>query len=172
MVGVTLETSIEDQIVLKAFQALQKALQNTTPVMRAIGTGLVRNVHDRFEAAVDPDGNPWAPLHPAYAPLKRGPGILREAGMRGGLMGSITFLASPDAVEVGTNKIHARVHQEGATIVPVKASHLVFRLASGVVKAKSVTIPARPYLGIGPEDERVIAETVTDALDRATPTKP
>lgn len=169
MAGVTLETSIvDDKLVLKAFKALQKALQNTTPVMRAIGVGLVRNVHDRFEAAVDPWGNPWAALHPAYAPLKRGPGILREAGMRGGLMGSITFAAGPDSVEVGTNKIYARVHQLGATIVPVQASHLVFRLAGGVVRAKSVTIPARPYLGIGPEDERVIAETVTDALDRAT----
>lgn len=169
MAGVTLEVSIDDKLVLKAFTALSKKLSgDTTPVMRAIGFGLVQNVHDRFEAAVDPQGQPWEPLNPSYAAAKRGPGILREAGMRGGLMGSITFSAGPDAVEVGTNKIYAAVHQFGATIVPVKASHLVFRIGNQVVKAKSVTIPARPFLGISAEDERTIAETVTDALDRAT----
>lgn len=169
MAGVTLETSIDDKQVLKAFASLSKALHgNTTPVMRAIGVGLVRNVHDRFEAAVDPQGQPWQKLNPAYAAAKRGPGILRESGMRGGLMGSITFAASPDTVEVGTNKIYAAVHQFGVTITPVKASHLVFRIGDQVVKAKSVTVPARPYLGISAEDERTIAETVTDALDRAT----
>lgn len=172
MAGVTLETSIDDKLVLKAFKALQKAQQNTTPVMEAIGKKLVVNVHDRFDAAVDPRGKPWAPLNPGYAAGKKGAGILRESGMRGGLMGSITFVAGPDTVEVGTNKPYGAVHQFGATIVPVRGTHLRFVIGGKPVYARSVTIPARPYLGIGPEDERVIAETVTDALDRATPTKP
>lgn len=169
MTGVTLETSIDDKQVLKAFTALSRVLSgNTTPIMRAIGVGLVRNVHDRFEAAVDPQGQPWKPLNPAYAAAKRGPGILRERAMRGGLMGSITFNAGPDTLELGTNKIYAAAHQFGVVITPVKASHLVFRIGNQVIKARSVTIPARPFLGISAEDERTIAEGVTDALDRAT----
>lgn len=166
MSGATLETTIDDKLVLKAFGALRRAMGDTTPVMRAIGVGLVEGTHQRFESATDPQGQPWAALNPDYAPTKRGPGILRESAMRGGLMGSITFRASPGSVEVGTNKIYAAVHQFGATIQPREASHLVFRLASGVVHARSVTIPARPFLGISKADEATIAETVTDALDR------
>jgi len=82
-------------------------------------------------------------------------------------MGSITHRASQDSVEVGTNKIHAAVHQFGATIVPTQAEHLRFMLGGRLVKADSVTIPARPYVGVSAEDGRMIEETVVDALDRA-----
>ncbi|MDC7787976.1 phage virion morphogenesis protein [Rhodoplanes sp. TEM] len=169
MAGATLETTIDDAVVLKAFAALQRLMTDTTPVLRAIGTGLVENTHTRFEEARDPQGNAWAALNPDYAPLKRGPGTLRESAMRGGLMGSITFRAARDSVEVGTNKIYAAVHQFGATIEPVKASHLVFRLASGLQFRDSVTIPARPFLGISKADEETIADTIADAIDRRTP---
>lgn len=167
--GAMLTTEIDDKLVKKAFNALSKALAgNTTPVMAAIGTALVRNVHDRFAAAVDPSGMAWAPLNPGYAAGKKGPGILREGHIRSGLMGSITFVASPGTVEVGTNKPYAAAHQFGVTIKPVHGTHLRFMIGGKPVYARSVTIPARPYLGISAEDERTIAETVTDALDRAT----
>ncbi|MFG1466572.1 phage virion morphogenesis protein [Xanthobacter sp. DSM 24535] len=167
MSGVTLETTIDAGDALRAFRALQAVMSNTTPVMRAIGVGLREGTHTRFQTATDPDGNPWAALNPDYAALKRGPGILRESAMRGGLMGSITFRATHNTVEEGTNQIYGAVHQFGATITPKNASHLVFRLASGVVMADSVTIPARPYLGISAEDEVMIVETLIDAADRA-----
>lgn len=168
MAGVTLETSVDDKLVLRAFRALSNALSgNTTPVMEAIGRKLVDNVHDRFAAAVDPSGGAWAPLDPGYAASKKGAGILRESGMRGGLMGSITFVASPGTVEVGTNKPYAAAHQFGATIKPVHGTHLRFMIGGKPVYARSVTIPERPYLGISAEDERTIAEAVIDALDRA-----
>lgn len=167
MSGATLETTVVSQAAQLAFKKLRLLMTDTTPVMRAIGVALVEEVHTRFERAVDPQGNPWKPLLPDYAAMKRGPGILRESAMRGGLMGSITFKANHESVEVGTNKIYAAVHQFGATIRPVHAPFLVFRLASGVVHADSVTIPARPFLGIGPSDERAIFEVLDDAVDRA-----
>lgn len=167
MAGITLETKVVGDAAIRAFRQLARVMGDTTPVLRVIGTGLVEGTHTRFEQAVDPDGNPWAPLNPVYAAGKRGPGILRESAMRGGLMGSITYRARADAVEVGTNKIYAAVHQFGATIRPVKATHLVFRLGAGVVQADSVTIPARPFIGISAEDARMIEETLVDALDRA-----
>ncbi len=167
MAGVTLETKMVGDAAIRAFRQLGRVMSNTTPIMRAVGVGLVEGTHTRFEQAVDPEGNPWAPLLPAYKAIKRGPGILRESAMRGGLMGSITFRAGADTVEVGTNKIYAAVHQYGATIVPVKATHLRFFLSGGLVEADSVTIPARPYLGVSTEDARMIEETIVDALDRA-----
>lgn len=167
MSGVTLQTRVVDHAAQLAFKKLRLLMTDTSPVMRAIGVGLVEEVHTRFETARDPQGQAWAPLLPAYESMKRGAGILRESAMRGGLMGSITFRAGHESVEVGTNKIYAAVHQFGATIRPVRAGRLVFRLATGMVQAQSVTIPARPYLGIGPADERVIFETLDDAVDRA-----
>lgn len=167
MSGVTLETRVVDQAAQLAFKKLRLLMTDTTPVMRAIGVAFVEEVHTRFERAVDPQGVAWTPLLPDYAATKRGPGILRESAMRGGLMGSITFRASHESVEVGANKIYAAVHQFGATIVPVRAPFLVFGLAGGVAHASSVTIPARPYLGIGPSEERIIFEVLDDAVDRA-----
>lgn len=166
MTGITLETRVIGTAAVRAFQRLQRQMANTTPIMRAIGTGLIEGTHTRFERGVSPDGAAWAPLNPGYASVKRGPGILRGSAMRGGLMGSITQRASHNTVEVGTNKIYAAVHQTGATIRPVHAAHLRFRMASGLVQADSVTIPARPFLGVSAEDERMIEEVVVDALAR------
>ncbi|MDI4664706.1 phage virion morphogenesis protein [Xanthobacter autotrophicus] len=172
MSGVTLQTTIADSAARAYFTALATVMDDTTPVMRAIGVGLVEGTHTRFEHAVSPDGQPWAPLLPAYAAIKKGPGILRESAMRGGLMGSITFRAGRAEVEVGTNKIYAAVHQFGATIEPKNWPWLVFRLASGMVFVGSVTIPARPYIGISRDDEQMILETIIDALDRRTGSRP
>ncbi|QIB34756.1 phage virion morphogenesis protein [Ancylobacter pratisalsi] len=168
MAGVTLETTVAgSEAARRAFAQLARVVSNTTPIMAAIGTGLVENVHQRFENEVDPDGQPWAPLNPAYASIKRGPGILRESGMRGGLMGSITRRASHDSVEIGTNKIYASVHQFGAVIRPVNAPKLRFMLSTGLASADEVEIPARPFLGFSREDQLTVLETLADALDRA-----
>lgn len=167
MAGVLLETKINADAARRVFSQLSLVVADTAPVMRAIGTGLVENVHHRFETQAGPGGEPWAPLNPEYAKIKRGPGILRESGMRGGLMGSITRRASRDTVEIGTNKIYGAIHQFGGIILPVHAKKLRFMLAGGLVQMDQVTIPARPYLGIDQDDERVILETLVDALDRA-----
>ena len=167
MSGVTLQTQVVGDAAIRAFAQLRGVVSDTSPIMRAIGTALVESTHTRFEKAVDPEGNAWAPLNPLYESIKRGPGILRESGMRGGLMGSITRRATHDSVEIGTNKVYAAVHQFGAVIRPVRARKLRFWLSTGLVAADEVEIPARPYLGISDEDELTIYETLVDALDRA-----
>jgi len=180
MAGVTFTARFEDAQVRRAIVALT-VLERGDGILRAIGVGLARNVRERFDQGVDPDGRPWAALHPLYAPLKRGPGILRESAMRGGLQGSISSDVRGRAVVVGSNKIYAAVHQFGATIRPRNAPALVFRLATGqmvktkrgarpesaLVFAQSVTIPARPYLGLSARDADTIREVVFDGLSRA-----
>ena len=134
------------------------------PILRAIGTGLAANTRNRFDRGVAPDGAPWAELSPAYAPMKKGPGILRESG---DLQGSITFDVDGNVLSVGTNKIYGAIHQFGGTIRPRSAKVLVFRLAFGVVKARKVAIPPRPFLGIGPEDEDTILDVAEVFMARA-----
>jgi phage virion morphogenesis protein len=149
--GARIVSAFDDKTVLAAFTRLREVTTVSQGLMRAIGVGLVMTTQARFDREEDPDGNAWAPLLPAYAAIKRGPGILRESGMRGGLQGSITFEAGHNTVTVGSNKIYAAIHQFGGKIVPKSAKALVFKLGAGggVVRVQSVTIPARPYLGFG-----------------------
>lgn len=167
MTGAIAEIRIEDTQAAKAFGELVRVIDQPEPVLRAIGTGLVQVTQDRFESATDPQGNAWTALNPLYAATKRGPGILRESAMRGGLMSSITFETSSDAVQVGTNKVYAAIHQFGGTIKPKDAPALIFRIGGKLVWARSVTIPARPFLGVGPDDEEMILDVVEGALARA-----
>lgn len=167
MSGVQLIIRMDMSQVQSTFQRLAMAVSDTAPIMRAIGAGLVTSTQDRMDDGVGPDGASWAPLNPVYAAGKKGPGILRERAMRGGLQGSITYSAGRDQVAVGSNKIYAGVHQTGAVITPKGGGRLVFRLGNRVVHARSVTIPARPYLGVSNEDREMIMDVVTGALDRA-----
>ncbi|MDG9793783.1 phage virion morphogenesis protein [Brucella anthropi] len=163
MSGVSLEVEISDKAVQQAFTRLITVMGDTTPIMSAIGSGLVGSTHRRFVSQKSPDGVAWKALNSEYKKTKRNSRILTESGR---LRDSINHRAGRDQVTVGTNAKYAAVHQLGATIKPKSASHLVFRLASGIVLAKSVTIPARPYLGISDDDQVMISETVFSALQR------
>lgn len=165
MAGASVEISatVLDEAVLSAFTRLVGVMENTRPIMAAIGTGIVASTHRRFVSQTTPEGAKWQSLNPGYAPLKRNRRILTESGR---LRDSINSRAGNDQVRVGTNVIYAGVHQFGATIKPKTGSHLFFRMASGMVAAKSVTVPARPFLGISLEDEAMIAETVFGFAER------
>lgn len=173
MAGATIQVRLDDAQVQRAVGRLIRLGQDLVPLARAIGVVLVRGTQDRFHDEQDPEGRPWAPLHPDYAALKRGPGILRESGQRGGLYGSISFRVhggpQAAAVSVGSNKIYAAIHQLGGTIKPVRGEKLFFRDGRGRVwgAAKSVTIPARPYLGLSREDRRAVRDVVATVLARA-----
>lgn len=163
--GVRITATFSDAEFAGALHRLQLTPAKRTAILRAIGVGLVATTQDRFRAGQDPWGRAWRPLNTAYAAAKRGPGILREAGMRGGLEGSITFATTGSSVVVGSNKIYAAVHQFGATIRAKNGRGLVFRIGTRTVFARSVTVPARPYLGFGLGDQ----EVVMDALDVLLP---
>lgn len=164
MTGVSLEVRVDDQALVGAFTRLIGIMGDTTPVMSAIGTGLVASTHRRFVTQTAPDGAAWAPLNPEYRRQKRNARILTESGR---LRDSINSRPGRDQVRVGTNAVYAGAHQLGATIRPKAASHLVFRLDSGIVRAKSVTLPARPFLGLSSDDPEMIAETTFQFLQRA-----
>ncbi|MDP3408199.1 phage virion morphogenesis protein [Bosea sp. (in: a-proteobacteria)] len=167
MSGAVLITRMDWSDARAAFGRLERAIADTTPIMGAIGTGLVASTQDRMDAGQDPEGAAFAALNPLYASAKRGPGILRESGMRGGLQGSITRRAGRDQVEVGTNKIYGAIHQYGGVITAKGGGKLAFRMGGRLIKTASVTIPARPYLGISRDDQVMILDVVEGALDRA-----
>lgn len=139
--------------------------RDLTPLMDQIGTVLVNGAVERIgQTNVTPGGVPW----PQSLRAQLGGGEEGEAGAgsagptlhdSGTLMRSITEQAAPNQVEVGSNMIYAGVHQTGATIVPKAKGALFFTLANGEkVTVRSVTIPARPYLGVSDEERLQIEE--------------
>ena len=148
----------DDQALVLRLEGMMLSPGRSLALMRVLGQALVRTTQDRFRTSTDPSGRPWHALNPAYAEFKRGPSILVESGARGGLLGSIHFQAGVRQVVVGTDKVYGAIHQFGGTIRPKTKKALMFRLGPRLVMAKSVFIPARPYLGFGYKDIAAVEE--------------
>ena len=89
--------------------------------------------------------------------------ILSDSGRLGD---SITHIAGPNSVEVGTNVIYAGIHQTGG-IIQAKAGYaLAFAFpGGGFAVVEDVSIPARPYLGISTEDRGDLTAAVVTYFD-------
>ena len=159
--------------------------RDTTDLHQDIGEHLINSTDERFVAQKAPDGAPWAPLSPATLvsgyrkkrkgnkPFKRSRGggseqtagfsryvankkILQEQGIRGGLRGSINYRADDGSVVLGANKVYAAAQHFG----------LGERSSVSITKRGSTPgrgfgkLPARPFVGVSDEDERVIADIV------------
>lgn len=169
MTGAQITSTFDDAQFRGALEHLTRFSADKRPLLWALGQGMVRATQQHFLDARDPEGQPWKALNPTYAEFKRGPGILRGARFGSiGLFGSLKFkVEGGDAVAWGSSKIYAAVHQGGAVIVPVKAKQLSFRIGGKWIHCQRVVIPARPYLGFGPEEKREALENVFEALNRA-----
>ncbi|WP_085593506.1 phage virion morphogenesis protein [Thalassospira sp. MCCC 1A01428] len=130
---------------------------DTRPLLEGIGNALLLNIDLRFENSRGPDGTPWKKT-------ARGGQILVDTAR---LRNSMDMDVSANAVAVGTNVIYASTHQKGATIKPVKARVLAFQINGKPVFAKSVTIPARPFIGIGDDDIKAMRGEVADFIRNA-----
>jgi phage virion morphogenesis protein len=161
--------TVTDRDVQRALAALARLGRDPSPALKALGPLLVAATRNRIVAEQAPDGSAWPALNKDYRRVeKRGPGMLRERAMRGGLFGSLTSQVEGKALRIGTNKIYAATHQFGATIRPKNAPALVFKLGGRTVRAGKVTIPARPFLGISAADRETIREVFSDFARRAT----
>jgi len=132
---------------------------NFTALHKEIGEYLVSSTQERFDTGTAPDGTRWPPSLRARS---EGGQTLRDTNI---LRNSIDYADRPDRVEVGTNDRRAPVHQFGATIRPKRAKHLRFKVAGRWARKKEVEIPARPFLGISPDDEKEIEKIIRDALE-------
>jgi len=156
MTGVQISVSLQDLGIAEAFDRMAAGAEDMTDLMDRIGSVLINGTRDRIGTTnVDLDGTPW----PQSLRVKEFGG--KTLHLSGELLASVTSEAAPHEVTVGSNKIYAGVHQTGATITPKNGDALSFTLANGErVVAGSVTIPARPYLGIS-EAEGATIEDVT-----------
>jgi len=158
MSGAFIMIRVDDEAANAALAQLVEKTEDTLPIMDAIGASLVLSTQMRFEREEGPAGGKWP--QSLRAKLEGGK-TLRDEGH---LYASITHRASTTSVEVGSNLIYAAIHQFGGKIEAKNAKALKFRIGGEWVSRKSVTIPARPFLGIDDGDRAMIVDAVADAL--------
>lgn len=108
------------------------------------------------EEKTSPDGKPWKENW-------AGTSILYQSGA---LSQSIDYVATPDSIMVGSGLVYARIHQEGGKIEPKSAKALAFMVGNQFRLVQSVTMPARQFLGLSPDNQNEIVETTEDWLER------
>lgn len=158
--GVVYRIDIDDRQVQGALDRLIGLGQSPREVMQEISEKGESSTRDRFNKTQSaPDGTPWKPS-----------GRVQERGGKtllwhNHLVNSITADYGDDFAEWGTNSTYAAIHQFGGEIRPTSAKALVFKAPDGsFVRAKKVTIPARPFLGINADDEENILDIINQHL--------
>ena len=147
---------------IEHLSGLVDAINDPSPLLAELGEYGLRSTRARFKTQTAPDGTAWAALQPWYQKDKRR-NKNRILTLNGYLRGQMTWqLVGDRTVEIGSNLPYAAVHQFGATIKPRAAKVLMFRGHA----AKSVTIPARPYLGLSDEDRSEIVGRTLEWLQR------
>lgn len=152
--SLTLTLTVDEVLVQSAFARLADALTDMTVLMDSVGSALISSARHRITVTnTGPDGTAWTQ---SFRAKHRGGKTLYASGQ---LERSLTVRAAADHVLVGSAEIHAAIHQFGGVIKAKTGEGLSFALADGSRHVVSqVTMPARPYLGVSPDDEATILE--------------
>ena len=146
---VTIKYKIKDERVLKALHELADLGGDYTPITRDIAGILEESTRERFATETGPDGEAWEPS--LRVKLFGG----RTLTLDGHLGDSISSDYNAAMAEVGSNRVYAAIHQFGGDI-EARGGALHFEFAGRgtgtYVTVQSVTIPARPYLGVSDAD--------------------
>lgn len=170
-----IEILIDERQVTEALSRLVKIGRNMRPIMREVAGVMEDGVEDAFSKQSDPTtGMPWASLKPATIRQRKRkgkwPGKILQVSAAG-LASSIQSQYGDDYAIAGTNKEYAAIHQFGGTIdVHARSQQVYFRQNKrtgqvgnrfvpksrsnfaqwATMGAHSITIPARPFLGLSP----------------------
>lgn len=172
MSGVSLSIDLkDDELALAVLGNLVARLDDPTPAYEDVGQALITSTHHRWDQGISPSGSPW----PKSLRVKKYGGSTLKLSAR--LYRSISANASRTGVEIGTNVVYAAIHQLGGTIdqdardqvlhFKVNKRTGTWRFARATKKATlaqkrrigahTVTMPARPFIGLDQDDPRTIA---------------
>ncbi|RWR14247.1 phage virion morphogenesis protein [Paenirhodobacter populi] len=193
MAGIIIHAELHDEEAQTALQAILDRMANRRPFFAAVGERMLASAQDRFRSQTAPDGTPWVSLRPATIRARTRKGqlpltILRsnsKGKIGSSLAGSIHYIASEDDVQLGSPLPYAGIHQQGGTINRSAREAKIYRrrdenglgrrfvgkdranvVTDVTIPAYSITIPARPYLGLTGADEEGILEDAEDWLMR------
>lgn len=147
-----------DGVMEAALGRIIAGFDNTEPLAEIFGEYLESSTIKRFDRELAPDGTPW---EQSVRAKEEGGQTLTDSSQ---LRSSIHHEASNGSVRWGSNKIYARIHNEGGTIKAKGGGKLKFNLPGGLgfVSVDFVTIPQRQFLGINTEDEAELTALAED----------
>lgn len=160
-----LDFTFTDTLTAK-LEAGVRASVDFSAVMAAIADKMRSNAVLNFEAESGPDGVRWKPSQRALGRVgdsRRGSDGGLTLTDSGQLRQSIVAANDATSAIAGTNLVYAAIHQFGGRIAARPGSAL--RTPAG--PRRSVTMPARPFLGFGEADLQEFGEMLEDHLDRA-----
>jgi phage virion morphogenesis protein len=105
---------IDSQSVIDALAHARESVTDLRPIMADIGETVRSNIMLGFRETKSPDGINWAALKPSTIENRR-QGSSVPLNDTGQLKASITFNASSNYVEIGTNKPYAALMNFGGT---------------------------------------------------------
>jgi phage virion morphogenesis protein len=152
-ISLRMETSDLDEALVRLQPIFDFDTAEVTPAIAALGESQTRR--RIAEEKTSPDGEAWAEN-------LEGTSILRKTGRN--LLDSIASTYEADAAEWGAAWEYAHVHQFGAVIEPKNADALSFSIGGQFIRAKKVTIPARPFVGLSDDNRQEMIDLVTDFL--------
>lgn len=145
--GASVEITLEDIKLEKVIQKLARGAVTGVRLMRELSLELAGQTQDRFvKEQAGPDGTPWERSQRAIEQGGRGKTLIDTALLKQ----SITPSHSADMAQAGTNKVYAAIHQFGGD----------------AGRNKSLTLPARPYLGVSESNRVDLEDVVLDHLER------
>lgn len=159
--GLNLSAELDDKLSV-GLKGLEGAAANMTPAWAAIANYLVEETEERFRTETTPEGVPWEPSKRAQD--EGGQTLSLSGDLRRSIQpdwGSDYASAGPEAS--GGAAVYAEIHQGGGTIRARPgdarskpghdgATHFTARaLNTPFGPRQSVTIPARPYMGLSAE---------------------
>ena len=113
------------------------------PAMNKMGRRAVLSARRRFESKIGVDGKPWTPSQKDKGETMIASGALRNM---------LSHQFDDDGFVYGAQRVYSALMHFGGTVRPKNARALAFTLNGKKIFAKSVTIPARPYVGFDAED--------------------
>ncbi|MGL4709437.1 MAG: phage virion morphogenesis protein [Aeromonas veronii] len=164
MSGTSLNLTVKGdlQLLVKPLQRLQKAGGNLAPLLKDIAATGESSTRARFADEEGPDGQKW--VASLRKQLHGGTTLTGD----GGHLSAIQSDYSGTEARWGSNRIYAAIHQFGGVIKAKTSKGLAFTLANGDgVITQSVTMPARPFLGINKDDEEDIVHLVRKYVNEA-----
>ncbi|EMY6610571.1 phage virion morphogenesis protein [Vibrio parahaemolyticus] len=149
MAGVNYTLKFEEsQKLQRRFNQFIKQGTSLQPAFQDIGEMLLLSHDQRFRDQVSPDGEPWAPLSPAYQAKKhkRQNDILTLNSI---LSGNLSYIATGSNLFFGTPTEYGAIHHFGG---------------SEDMRPANAAIPARPWLGVDDDDKAEIYDILSDFL--------
>ena len=143
-----IEIKVEDKELQKLLKKLAEKSQNLRPLMKNIAGIMQDSVEENFEKEGRPEK--WTSLAEATIKQRKKKGYWpgRILQRRGELAASITSKYDANSAVVGTNKVYAAIHQFGGD----------------AGRGKKVKIPARPYLKLTLDNQKLISEEIKNYL--------